>query len=66
MDLSNFSKSEQKKAILFWYETNAKGKKYGKKLTWDEFGGKCYLQNKNSMTTMLINYDKNGNVERNS
>ena len=46
MDLSNFSKSEQKKAILFWYETNAKGKKYGKKLTWDEFGGKCYLQNK--------------------
>ena len=26
MDLSNFSKSEQKKAIVFWHETNAKGK----------------------------------------
>ena len=26
MDLSNFLKSEQKKAIHFWYETNAKVK----------------------------------------
>ena len=58
-----FFKAWTKKAILFWYDTNAKGKKYGKNknLTLEEFGGNCYLQNGNWTRTMLSNYDKKSN-----
>ena len=40
----NFSKNEQRKSICFWYEVNAKGKKYAKSLTWREFKGKSYIK----------------------
>ena len=41
MAFKDFTVEDQRKAICFWYETNAKHKKYSKSLTWQEFKGKC-------------------------
>ena len=60
MSLLNFSKCEQRNQIIGWYEINGKGLKNGKKLTWDQFGGKVYLKSFESMCKVLRKYEETG------
>ena len=55
MAFNEFTVEDQWKVICFWYETNAKHKKYSKSLTWQEFKGKCYIKTKHGINKIKEN-----------